>query len=112
MKSNLRTKLFYFAGIFGLIFGAIDPLEGSPIIIVGSILISLSSYLSHDKYRKKFIIASVLIIIGVSAMFILSVLGGFGGSSGLSPWWGLLIVPFPAGWLMTVIVLIIKSLKK
>jgi hypothetical protein len=43
-----------------------------------------------------------LIALGVAAMFALSAGGGFGGKSGRSMWWGLLILPYPMGWLMAV----------
>jgi len=48
----------------------------------------------------------------VCFLFYFSALGGFGGSSSLSWCWGLLIVPYPAGWLLSVILLIIRAVKK
>ena len=39
-----------------------------------------------------------VVAIGVGAMFILSAFGGFGTGTGLSNWWGLLLVPYAAGW--------------
>jgi hypothetical protein len=53
-----------------------------------------------------------MIIVGVSFLFFLSSLGGFGGSSRLSWWWGFLIVPYPLGWLLAVIILILRTIKK
>ena len=43
-----------------------------------------------------------LIAAGVAAMFALSAVGGIGGRSGHSLWWGLLILPYPVGWLMAL----------
>ena len=37
--------------------------------------------------------------VGVAALWGLSAIGGFGSTSGRSLLWGLLIVPYPAGWL-------------
>jgi len=33
---------------------------------------------------------------------ILAVVGGIGGKSGHSMWWGVLILPYPVGWLMAL----------
>jgi len=38
--------------------------------------------------------------LGVAAMFALSSIGGIGGESGRSMWWGILILPYPVGWVM------------
>jgi ABC-type multidrug transport system permease subunit len=53
-----------------------------------------------------------MITVGVIFLFYLSSLGGFGGNSSLSWWWGLLILPYPIGWLMDVIMLIIRAYRK
>lgn len=44
----------------------------------------------------------ILITVGVGAMFALSAAGGIGGKSGHSMWWGVLILPYPARWLMAL----------
>ena len=36
----------------------------------------------------------LLVLIGVAALWISSALGGFGGDTGRSDWWGLLFVPY------------------
>ena len=46
--------------------------------------------------------AFILIAVGVAAMFALSAVGGIGGKSGHSMWWGMLILPYPVGWLMAL----------
>jgi hypothetical protein len=56
----------------------------------------------------------ILIAVGVGAMFVLSAFGGIGGKSGHSMWWGVLILPFPVGWLMALagaIIALIRFLK-
>jgi hypothetical protein len=52
-----------------------------------------------------------MIVIGVTFLFYFSSLGGFGGTSTLSWWWGLLILPFPIGWLTIITVLIRRAIK-
>ena len=95
-----------------VIVGAIDPLEGSVIIGIGSALLALSTHLTKDRYRRIFLAAFIMIVFGVSFMFYFSSLGGFGRTASLSWWWGTLILPYPIGWLAIIILLITKAIKK
>lgn len=45
----------------------------------------------------------LLVAAGVGALVGLSALGGFGGRSGLSCWWGLVILPCSIGWTMGIV---------
>ncbi|MCX6253574.1 MAG: hypothetical protein NTV31_03755 [Bacteroidia bacterium] len=113
MKQKIKwIKVLYIIGIVAMIIGAVDPLEGSVVILAGSAFVSLSTFLNKDRHRKIFLISFLMIIIGVFSLFYLSSLGGFGGSSSLSWWWGLLILPYPIGWLLSIALLIIKAFKK
>ncbi len=104
-------RIIYVIGVIALIFGALDPLEGSVIVVAGSILLALSTYLTKDRHWKLFLVAVIMIIIGVFFLFYLSSLGGFGGTSSLSWWWGTFILPYPLGWLMSIILLIVRAVK-
>lgn len=99
-------------GVIALIIGTIDPLEGSIVIEAGSGFLALSTYLTNDRHRKIFLVSLIMIIIGVSFLFYLSSLGGFGGTATLSWWWGTLILPYPIGWLISIVILIIRAVKK
>jgi hypothetical protein len=99
-------------GIILLFIGILDPLEGSVIIITGSALITLHSFLISDPSRNLFLISLIMIMTGVFSMFYLSFLGGFGGDSSLSWWLALLILPYPAGWLIVITLLLIRFTKK
>jgi hypothetical protein len=113
MKKKIKwTRIVYIVGVIALIIGALDPLEGSVVILAGSVLISLTTFLTHDRHWKIFLGSLIMIVFGVAFLFYLSSLGGFGGSSALSWWWGLLIVPYPVGWLITIITLIVRAFKK
>ena len=94
------------------IIGTIDPLEGSVLIIAGSILLTALGFIDKKPTWKIYLIASILIAIGVVFIFYISSIGGFGGSSTLSLWYGLLILPYPIGWLTIVVLLILKLFKK
>lgn len=113
MKEKVKwTRIVYIIGVIALIIGAIDPLEGSVIIAAGSALVALSTYVTHDRHQKIFLASAIMIIVGVSFLFYLSSLGGFGGKSILSWWWGTLILPYPIGWLMSIVILILRAVKK
>ena len=112
MKDKLKwTRIIYITGVISIIIGALDPLEGSILIMIGSALLALSAYITSDKHSKIFTVSLVIILIGVAFMFYFSSLGGFGGTSTLSWWWGLLILPFPIGWLTIIIVLIKRAIE-
>jgi len=87
-------------GFAGMLLGAIDPLEGSLIILPGCGLVALGAFLGKSRRRVLLYWSFALIAIGVGAMFILSAFGGFGAGTGLSNWWGLLLVPYAVGWVM------------
>ncbi len=113
MKSQINwASVFYITGLISLIIGIIDPLEGSLVITVGSVLLAISTYKTKDRYRKFFFTTMAMIITGVFFLFYFSWLGGFGGKSTLSLWWGTLILPYPIGWLTTIVLLIIRFIKK
>jgi hypothetical protein len=99
-----HKKIQLFATVL-FILGTLDPMEGSVLILVGALIIALMQYLQKGKYWKWFVFFTALIIFGVFFLFYLSSLGGFGGSSRLSIWCGLTIIPYPIGWLGIVILL-------
>ena len=91
-------------GAAAVLLGAFDPLEGSAIILPGSGLLALGSYVGGDAPRTRayLVWGFVLVAIGVGAMFGMSAIGGIGGTSGRSRWWALLIVPYAIGWVIDV----------
>lgn len=83
-----------------MLIGAIDPLEGSVIILPGSGVIALGALLGKSRHRRLLYWAFGLLAAGVGAMFVLSLSGGSGGSGGRSNWWLLVVLPYPVGWIM------------
>ena len=94
------SALVSVVGAVGLVVGSFDPLEGSALILPGSGLLALGSYLGGED--RRFIAfrtwSFLLIAVGVGALFGLSAVGGVGGGSGHSAWWALLILPYLVGW--------------
>jgi hypothetical protein len=111
MLSNWPRLIFLF-GVIALLAGVIDPLEGSIAIAAGSGLITLSVYMTHDKHRENFLFSFILIIFGVFFLFFFSSLGGFGDGAVLSWWWALLILPYPLGWLLAIVLVVAQILRK
>lgn len=101
---DLWSRMMVIIGSIGILAGALDPLEGSVVILIGSGLVGLGTVLNRDERRliRYRILTFILIAVGVSAMFGLSARCGFGGPSGPSMWWRVLILPYLIGWSMSV----------
>jgi len=103
-KSNAWLRFLRIAGFIMMLVGAIDPMEGSLLILPGSGLIALSVFLGHEQRWIVFyrMLLFFLILIGVTALWVLTIEGGFGGDTGLSIWWGLLFVPYLLSWSLSI----------
>jgi hypothetical protein len=104
-RSTWWTKTMVIVGSIGLLAGAVDPLEGSVAILIGSGLVALGTFLARGERRliRYRALVFVLITSGVAALWGLSAVGGIGGKSGLSLWWGLLLLPYLIGWPMAIL---------
>ena len=94
------SKLVSLLGGVSFVVGSFDPMEGSVLILPGSALLALGSYLEQ---RGRRVVAYrawsfILVAIGVGSLFLLSAIGGIAGNSGRSAWWALLILPYLVGW--------------
>jgi hypothetical protein len=97
-----HSRWLVIVGLVLMIIGVVDPLEGSVVILGGSLLVAVGAFRSQTRYRLP-VASLILITAGVGAMFGMSALGGVGGSSGRSIWWLLLCVPYPVGWVLGLI---------
>ncbi len=101
---KLWSRILVIVGSIAMLVGALDPMEGSLVILPGSGLVALGTFLGQNE--RRFITYRVwvfiLIAIGVGALWGLSAIGGFGGTSGRSMWLGVLILPYLIGWSMGV----------
>ena len=112
---RIWSAVLIIVGLLAMLVGAVDPLEGSFIILPGSGVVTLGAFLAGSRYRMLTCLAFVLIALGVGAMVVLSMWGGIGGDSGHSIWWGLLVLPYPVGWFLGlggVIFALIESFKR
>ena len=96
------SRTLVLVGLVLMLVGGLDPLEGSLAILVGSGIAALGAYLGHSPRRSILTAATSLVALGMAGMILLSLLGGIGGRSELSPWWGILLVPYVAGLILDV----------
>ena len=96
------SRILVIIGCLAMVLGAIDPLEGSLLILPGSGMVALGMLLGQGQRRilLYWVWVFILIAVGVGAMFVVSAFGGIGGRSGHSLWWGVLILPYPVGWIL------------
>lgn len=99
-------------GIAALLVGALDPMEGSVVITTGAALLAWHAYLMTNRAKVLYLMAAAMVAFGVISLWGLSAIGGFGGTSGVSVWWGLLIIPYPSGWLLMMVLLVSNLLNK
>ncbi len=109
MTKPLFLNIIFIIGVVTFLLGILDPLEGSVVICFGAVLISISSFFKKETFFKWFLIATLLVLFGVIALFVVSSFGGL-GKDALSPWWGLVLIPYPVGWIMGVVLLIKRVL--
>jgi hypothetical protein len=97
----LWSRILIVVGGIAMVLGAVDPLEGSPLILPGG-LVTLGLFLGKRERRTLVycVWVFILIAVGVGATFVLSAFGGIGGKSRHSMAWGILILPDLVGWLM------------
>ena len=97
------SRILVIVGLVAMLIGAVDPLEGSLVILPGTGFVVLGALLGKSQHRVFLFCSFVLVAIGVGAMWGLSALGGLGGNTGRSNWWGLVLLPYPAGWIMGLV---------
>lgn len=90
-------------GCVALLLGALDPLEGSWIVLAGAVALAVVASPGHTAAeRKQDVLAAVMIAVGVAAMWILSGVGGVGGPAGQPVAWAITLLPYPVGWLLAI----------
>lgn len=93
-------RLLVIVGLVAMVLGALDPLEGSLVILAGAGLAALGAWLGNSLHRMLVYWSFALVAVGVGALWGLSAVGGFGGKTGRSNWWGLVLLPYPVGWIL------------
>jgi len=97
-----------FVGLLAMLVGAIDPLEGSFVILPGGVVVVVAAILGKSPHRRLLYWGFALLAAGIGALWGLSAVGGFGGSV-RSWWWGLTLIPYPVGWGMMLVATVGKG---
>jgi hypothetical protein len=95
-RQNLSRALGM-AGLLALLVGAVDPLEGFPLVLGGGVLAVIAARLARSRWFRPMAWGLGLATGGCAAMVVLSALGGIGGQSELPAAWGLTVLPYPIG---------------
>ena len=90
-------------GVVLMILGPLDPMEGSAVILPAIALTALAARLGRSDHTFSLTIGLVLAAIGIGALWGFSAIGGFGGTTGRSIWWGLTLLPYPLGWAIALV---------
>jgi hypothetical protein len=107
---KLWSRILVIVGSVALLAGVVDPMEGSLVILAGSALLLVGTLIG--KFPRHYEVwAFILTAVGVGALWLLSAFGGFSGKSGHSMWWGLVILPYPAGWILGIWSAILRLFK-
>jgi hypothetical protein len=101
MDRILWSRVLVILGLFGMLVGALDPLEGSVIILPSAGLAAVGVYIGQTARRKLLYTAFLLIAIGVCAMLLYSFIG--------RSWvWAAMVVPYPIGWILGIVAAILS----
>ena len=103
VKDGRMPRAIVIIGLVAMLAGVLDPLEGSIAILAGIALAALGAALGRSPNRTTMYVALALTTAGVGLLFGFSAVGGFGGNTGRSMWWALLLLPYPAGWVVGVV---------
>ena len=106
MTPERRLRMGSLLGLALFIIGSLDPLEGSVLIALGGALLALVAHARKAKRQRYFKLAAILLFVGVALLWLMSSLGGFGVQNRM-PWaWALVLLPYPVGWVLMLILLI------
>jgi hypothetical protein len=99
----LWSRILVVVGLVAILVGAIDPLEGSLLILPGTGLIAFGAWLGNSRHRRLLYWAFAAVAVGVGELWGLSSVGGLSGTTGHSMWWAILLLPYPVGWVMALV---------
>lgn len=98
-KRSITAQVLVLIGFSAMVGGLLDPLEGSLIILPGVALVTVGAALTRSEHTRLLSSSLVFVAVGVTALWALSAVGGFGGTTGRSVWWGLALLPYPLGYI-------------
>lgn len=103
VDAGRSSRALVIIGLVAMLVGVLDPLEGSLLILAGTVLVAIGAALSRSPNRRTVYAALALAAVGVGLLWAVSAIGGFGGNTGRSMWWALVLLPYPIGWVVGLI---------
>lgn len=103
LRATRSSRTLVIVGLIAMLAGVLDPLEGSVVILAGIAMATLGAVLCGSAHRRIMYAALALAAVGVGLLWALSAVGGFGGNTGRSMWWALVLLPYPIGWVAGLI---------
>lgn len=100
------ARPLYIVGSVAMLVGALDPLEGSIIIVGGVVCATIGASMMRSRHARDLSWSAGLVCVGVAALWIMSDRGGIGGDTGRSLWWGLTLLPYPVGWVLGMLAIV------
>jgi hypothetical protein len=100
---SISAQVLVFLGASAMVGGFLDPMEGSIVMLIGIVLVTIGAVLTHSRHTRLLSWSLAFVALGVGALWGLSAIGGFGGTSGRSSWWGALILPYPVGAIVGIV---------
>lgn len=99
-------------GALSLVFPVMAILRKQPFILVpfglvalGVLLLLFGMWLGERALPRLAVASAAFATAGVTWMFVLSAMGGFGGDTGRPAWWALTLLPYPVGWALGLVCL-------
>jgi hypothetical protein len=102
-KSARWSRILCLAGTILMLAGCVDPLEGSLLILPGSGVAALGALLGGSRNIRWSLWGLAATAVGVGILFLLSAQGGVSGATGRSTWWLLILFPYPAGAVLSLV---------
>jgi uncharacterized membrane protein len=103
MDRTLWSRIFLVLGLFGMLVGALDPLEGCVVITPAAGVAGLGAMAGRTRLRRLVYIGFAMVVVGVAAMILLSLPGVVHFRETHSRWWLLTVAPYPAGWVLGLV---------
>jgi hypothetical protein len=102
MNARRWSRGLLWAGAAALVLAAIDPLEGSLVVVIAAAVVLVAAQVGHLHARRWVAWGGALALLGVASLWAMSAAGGVGPSTGRSYWWMLLMLPYPVGWILSL----------
>lgn len=110
MAENESGKLqtAYYIGLFLALAGVLLPMWGSPVVLTGSIILAVVTRRYGDPHAPGYRIAALMIGVGVVSLWTRYLLSGFDAEAALANGWGMLVLPYPLGWFLILILVFVR----